>query len=205
VGEAFSPAFEDRYNSRFSRWEKFRSNAMAIPNLNVEQIQHIVAQVADFIAESHEAFRPRSQHLTQQQRDQFAPYFPENVLNDTRFIRVDKLANPPFYPELERLGFAALPQFSAMAATTFVDVIAAQVDFYDALRFHELVHVVQYRQLGLQKFAERYVLGFLNGGGYDHIPLEENAYELERRFMADRHRQIDVLTEVNRWIREDRF
>src|SRR5262249_7373764 len=121
---------------------------VVIPNLTVDQIQRIVSQVTDFIAERRENFLPSSQHLTQQQRARFAPYFPENILNSVRFVRMEKLANPPFYPELERLGFTALPQFSAMAATTFVDVIAAQVDFYDALRFHELVHAVQYQQLG---------------------------------------------------------
>ncbi len=32
--------------------------------------------------------------------------------------------------------------------------------------FHELVHVEQYRQLGVPRFSELYVRGFLSGGRY---------------------------------------
>ena len=178
---------------------------MGTPKLNLAQIQHIAGQVADFIAEQRQSFAPLAEPLSKAQRASFEPYFPANILTNTRFLRVDKLVDPPFYPELEKLGFTKLPQSSAMAAATFVDVIAAQEDFYDALRFHELVHAVQYQQLGLAAFAERYVVGFLNGGGYEQIPLEQNAYQLDRCFTADPHQQIDVLAEVNRWIREGRF
>src|SRR2546429_7268300 len=45
--------------------------------------------------------------------------------------------------------------------------------------FHELVHAEQYRQLGVGRFAELYIRGFLSGGGYDGIPLEVNAYRSE--------------------------
>ena len=178
---------------------------MTIPRLSGAQVEYIITLVIDFIQERRRAFSPAGAPLTNDQRARFAPYFPEDVLNTTRFLRVDELANPRFYPELAGLGFNNLPQFSTMAATTFVDVIAAQVEFTDSLRFHELVHAVQYRQLGLGRFAERYVLGFLNGGDYEHIPLEQNAYELEARFARDKSRKLDVLAEVNCWINEGRF
>ena len=51
-----------------------------------------------------------------------------------------------------------------------------------AFLFHELVHTVQYKHLGLQGFAEQYVRGFLSGGSYEEIPLEKQAYELEGKF-----------------------
>lgn len=178
---------------------------MAAPQLNLAQVQQITRQLAEFITDQRRTYVPLAEPLTKEQRKRFAPYFPENILASTRFLRVDELANPPFYPELENLGFSNLPQSSSMAAATFIDVVAAQQDFYDALRFHELVHAVQYQQLGLARFAQLYVAGFLNGGGYDHIPLEQNAYELDRRFTADPEQEIDVWAEVTRWIHEDRF
>ena len=52
-----------------------------------------------------------------------------------------------------------------------------------ALLFHELVHAVQYKHLGLAGFAERYVRGFLTGGSYEEIPLEKQAYSLEDKFV----------------------
>src|SRR5690349_24230460 len=54
--------------------------------------------------------------------------------------------------------------------------------FRSGVLFHEVVHAEQYRQLGLGRFAELYVRGFLSGGGYDGIPLEVNAYTLGTRF-----------------------
>ena len=85
----------------------------------------------------------------------------------------ERVANPAFYPMLTNLGFNNLPDQSAMAAITFSDVVVSHGPFTAGLLFHELVHVEQYRQLGVQRFAEFYVRGFLNGGSYEAIPLEE--------------------------------
>jgi hypothetical protein len=84
-------------------------------------------------------------------------------------------------------------------------VVVSHVRFTDGLLFHELVHVEQYRQLGIPRFSELYVRGFLSGGGYDGIPLEVNAYALGREFEADPRWQFSVADEVARWVREDRF
>jgi hypothetical protein len=61
----------------------------------------------------------------------------------------------------------------------------------------ELVHVEQYRQLGIPSFAELYVRGFLNGGGYDGIPLKVNAYELGDRFEGNPRTRFSVANEVS--------
>ncbi len=45
-----------------------------------------------------------------------------------------------------------LPDQFAMAAITFCDVVVSHSPFSDGLLFHELVHVEQYRQLGVQGF-----------------------------------------------------
>jgi hypothetical protein len=68
---------------------------------------------------------------------------------------------PPFYVPLRRMGFTNLPSFSTMAAVTFCDVVVSHQPL--------LVHVEQW-QLGLLRFAELYVWGFLDG-----IPLGINA------------------------------
>jgi hypothetical protein len=105
---------------------------------------------------------------------------------------VRALKNPAFYSELERMGFSNLPQFRRMAAITFVDVVVAQEEFTPSLLFHELVHVVQYWQLGLAKFAELYVRGFLETGEYLSIPLERVAYHLEDMFRLRPDLKIEV-------------
>ena len=65
---------------------------------------------------------------------------------------------------------------------TFSDVAVSHQPLSDSLLFHEFVHVEQYRRLGISRFAELYVRGFLGGGGYDGIPLEVNAYSLGSPF-----------------------
>lgn len=54
----------------------------------------------------------------------------------------------------------------------------------------------QYRQLGIPRFAELYVLGFLSGGEYDGIPLEVNAYDLGGRFERSPQTRFSVADEV---------
>src|SRR5438067_509396 len=89
---------------------------MGTPKLNLAQIQHIAGQVAEFIAEQRQTLAPLAEPLSKAQRACFAAYFPANILTNTRFLSVDKLADPPFYPELERLGFTELPHSCGMAA-----------------------------------------------------------------------------------------
>jgi len=107
------------------------------------------------------------------------PFFALPLLDSTRLALLAgrRVNNPPFYPELIRMGFppGLLPNFEDMAAITYVDTVVSHEPFTDRLLFHELVHVVQYDKLGLAAFAAKYVTGFLSGGCYEAIPLERNA------------------------------
>jgi len=136
-----------------------------------------------------------------------AGFFLPQVLDAARVVVLHgtRVGNPPFYSLLAGMGFSNLPDFSEMAAITFCDVVVSHVPFTDGLLFHELVHVEQYRQLGIPTFSDLYVRGFLSGGGYDGIPLEVNAYALGRRFEADPGQRFSVAEEVARWVREERF
>ena len=92
-----------------------------------------------------------------------------------------------------------------MAAITLSDKIVSHFDFTDGLLFHELVHVEQCRQLGIPRFAELYVRGFLNGGSYEAIPLEVNAYALGGRYENNSAQHFSVAEEVATWIAKGRF
>lgn len=92
-----------------------------------------------------------------------------------------------------------------MAAITFANVVVSHEPLSDGLLFHELVHVEQYRQLGIERFAELYVRGFLAGGGYDSIPLEVNAYTLGAHYEAEPQRAFSVADEVREWVASGKF
>jgi hypothetical protein len=92
-----------------------------------------------------------------------------------------------------------------MDAITYSDTVVAHVPFNNDLLFHELVHVEQYHQLGVATFSDLYVRGFLNGGGYDGIPLEQNAYLLGARYAQNQAGSFSVADDVAAWTAEKRF
>jgi hypothetical protein len=177
---------------------------MPLPELGDAQIAWVVQLVAVYIDRQRKTHRDRSVPLNASQRAAMQPFFPASTLDSAKVLVLnsDRVGNPPFYGGLVQMGFepAALPNFSLMAAITFVDTVVAHEAFTDRLLFHELVHVVQYQKLGLEGFAAKYVSGFLTGGSYDAIPLEMNAYDLDARFAGAPTRAFSVADEVQRWI-----
>jgi len=96
------------------------------------------------------------------------------------------------------MGFEAgsLPDFALMKAITLLDTVISHGPLTDRLLFHELVHVVQYQKLGVADFATKYVTGFLRSGG---------SYESDARFASGPRKTFSVETEVEVWIRANRF
>ena len=110
-------------------------------------------------------------------------------------------ADPPFKQEAIERGIPPhAVDFSWTAGLTLDDLVLlsthpkhAQED-YDAIIFHELVHVVQYDLLGLEEFMARYVYGFRAVGWiYPTIPLEVTAYFYASKFQANRREPFSVV------------
>jgi hypothetical protein len=180
---------------------------MASPQLTPEQVQQLSAAVAQYITAQRETYLPTGIPLTAVQRLALLGFFIPVVIDKARLVVLQnsRVQNPNFYPQLWQLGFRNLPDFRTMAAITFGNVVVSRQRFTHGLLFHELVHVEQYRQLGIPEFSRLYVRGFLSGGGYEGIPLERNAYALGARFEANPRQQFSVSDEVTEWIRHDRF
>ncbi|HTT22543.1 MAG TPA: hypothetical protein VMG82_26685 [Candidatus Sulfotelmatobacter sp.] len=132
---------------------------MPLPKLRDAEIAWIIQQVAEYIERQRETYRGRAVPLDGHQRSAVQAFFPASTLNAARVIALaeERVSNPPFYPELHRMGFepSALPNFSLMAAITFVDTVVSHEQFTDRLLFHELVHVIQYEKLGLKGFCQQ--------------------------------------------------
>ncbi len=131
-------------------------------------------------------------------------HFSDADLERVRIGQADPLPvpDPPFYAVL-RLLRLDVPQPSLVEAITFGHVIAAREVMSLALLFHEMVHVVQYRLLGMTRFSRLYVRDFFGAGGYHAIPLERCAFDLEQRFKAEE--PFDVEAEISKWIDGDLF
>jgi hypothetical protein len=180
---------------------------MATPRLTSDQIRQVSGLIAQYIASQREKYVSHAVPLSAQQRTALDPFFSSQLLESARVLVLqgERVGNPDFYPMLKGLGFKNLPDQSRMGAITFCDVVVSHEPFYDGLLFHELVHVEQYRRLGIPRFSELYVQGFLSGGSYEAIPLEVNAYPLEGRFEANHHQGFSVEDEVRKWHAEGRL
>jgi hypothetical protein len=180
---------------------------MAAPLLTPDQVAQVSGLVAQYISTQRDKYAPRAVPLSAQQKAAMTGFFSTEFLDSTRLLvlRGERVGNPDFHPMLRRLGFNNLPDQAKMAAITFNDVVVSHEAFSNGLLFHELVHVEQYRQLGIPRFSDLYVRGFLNGGSYKAIPLEVNAYTLGGRFESDPQRLFSVENEARRWAAEGRL
>ncbi len=91
-------------------------------------------------------------------------------------------------PPLSALGVENFTAFERMdmAGMTYFDTVFVRAERArdEALHFHELVHVIQWRLLGAEKFLACYADG-LERFGYRKSPLEVMAFRLQRRFQRE--------------------
>ena len=155
--------------------------------------------VARYIEFERAHWRGRGTPLSHALRDELGGYFATADLERTRIVENVHLPipNPPGYAALRRWTGLALPDPAEVAAITFDDVILARRPVWDSLLFHEMVHVTQFRLMGVQQFSESYVRGFLDTLSYEAIPLEACAFELEALY-AQNGGGLDVEAEVRR-------
>jgi len=151
-------------------------------------LAYLIAEGSSWILSQREILRPTSATLSVEYRDQYGEYFRPETLDAVRHRLVDLIENPGFYDELIERGLDIPLDFSKMDGIAFVDTISIsrqnlqEVDL-TRLLFHECVHVAQYEYLGVAEFVSQYIHGWANYGfDYFAIPLEMQAYELERRF-----------------------
>lgn len=158
----------------------------------------IAVPVSLYITHNHRRLIPGAVAIPSAQKRRLASYFPEAILNAVRVHEGDPLPvpQPPLTGLVRKLGLT-YPDLSLTAAITFGDLIVTRAPMSLSLLFHELVHVVQYRQLGIPAFARRYVQGLLTHRAYERIPLEAQAFQLEARFEFDRQ-PFNVEAEVTR-------
>ena len=148
---------------------------------------------ASWIAWRASRLRRHARPLTDSERARHAAHLSQALLESVRVARVPTV----------RLG-----RLAAIAASLFPRVLARPVGIaladlvvlgagadhpadHDAdpraVLFHELVHVAQFRILGVPGFCHAYIRGWaLARCCYADIPLERDAYELQAWFLAGR-------------------
>jgi hypothetical protein len=105
--------------------------------------------------------------------------FPHDLLARAKVVRVTgKLP----YPPISSMGLPEFQQMESMpfSGITYKDTFFVKNDLVhsESLHFHELVHVVQWDQLGINDFLLAYGVGLMQFG-YRDSPLEKMAYALQ--------------------------
>ena len=106
--------------------------------------------------------------------------FPQELLERAKVVKVPRVRFPP----VDRFDLPELASMQQMplAGITFEDTFFLQQDqTSESIYFHELVHIVQWARLGIDKFLLAYGLGLIQCG-YKQSPLEEMAYALQDSF-----------------------
>jgi len=173
---------------------------VSLPTAVLDRFHAALPRVRQWIEHTLERSEPQAVPVSSLGLPRLARHYPLGLLRTTKAVHVPSTPIPP----LGRLGLDELVEMErrSFAAITFRDrVFVVPSEASESLYFHELVHVVQWARLGVERFLWVYGLGLLEHG-YRQSPLERMAYRLERGYqrgevprdlMAEIEEQTDAL------------
>jgi len=170
-----------------------------------------IAEAVDWLCSSlraqREQYLPSAWPLSRQHVDMLSPYFSSAWLEQIRFVELHgaRVPVPKFYDTARAMGFDNLPEISHMESITFLDVIVFNESFSERGLFHGLVHSVQIQVLGLERYAELWVNGFLKTRAHFTVPLEVQAFSLASKFLRPVPKPFSVEDEVRQWAAAGRY
>ncbi len=97
------------------------------------------------------------------------------------------------------------PDFVHLASITYLDVIVFNDEIAVRTLFHGLVHAAQMAFLGLDRYADLYVRGFVKSRSWIAIPLEAQAYQLDTRFAMSSSTTFSVEEEIKTWAEQGKY
>lgn len=111
----------------------------------------------------------------------FKGFYSPDFLETAFFVVTDEIPKPDF-PELREAGLGDFIDMD-VGGITYNDTYYVKQGAANELRlhFHELVHVLQWRELTPKGFIERYIRE-IQDFGYDEAPLENMAYALDGHY-----------------------
>jgi len=166
----------------------------------------IASKTQDWINQQRALHLPQARPLLDSERTALARHFSDELLTLARVAFVDKIPNPPFLAsvvsQLSLLGKQVHFDFSNAAGITFGEcILIAGKELPSDLLFHEMVHVEQYRHLGIPGFSRAYVQGIFDSDFvYERIPLESIAFEMSARFTSGE--AFFVTSELPAWLNQ---
>lgn len=148
-------------------------------------IQHLLTkrpEVREWILKTLEQHKSQARPVSSYGFTRLPQFYSADSLASTWVVEVPRVPVPPL-AELGLSEFAAF-QNDDYAGITYLNTYFVRAkDARDgSLHFHELVHVIQWQHLGLDRFLAAYAAGYLAAGGYRENPLEVMARDHQAHF-----------------------
>ena len=150
----------------------------------LRRLQGAMPSFLSWMTKLHEIHAPAAEQVSRIGLPRLSGYWPSDLLAAARAVVVPEIPFPP-------VAEYGLPEFQSMAAMPMAGITFGHMYFLhehpasESVHFHELVHVVQWRELGPRAFLFAYSLGIAQHG-YAQSPFERTAYEAQREFDAGR-------------------
>jgi hypothetical protein len=150
-----------------------------------QQFRAVYPHFMAWIARTLEAHARNAKPIASQRFSRLPLYFGPGLLAEAKFVVVEHVPMPPLI-ELGLSEFAAFERADT-DGITFLDTyfVRRSRASEEQLHFHELIHVIQWRLLGPERFLSAYAAG-LEAFGYRNSPLEVMAYDAEALFVQGR-------------------
>ena len=175
--------------------------------LTEARVAEMVSGVMAYLRRERELYFRASEPLSVGWRTAVQAYFSGTLLDSIRTIILKgaRIPPPPFYSEAMAMSSGNFPDFVHLASITYLDTIVFHDEILLRTLFHGLVHATQMALLGLDRYADLYVRGFVKFRTWIAIPLEAQAYQLDTRFAMSPAASFSVEDEVKSWAEQGRY
>jgi hypothetical protein len=176
-------------------------------DLSEARVAEMISGVAAYMRQERNLYFPASELLAPAWRTAVQPYFSKTLLDTVRtvILKGARIPPPPFYSEAVALSSGHFPDFVHLASVTYLDIIVFHDEIAPRSLFHGLVHAAQMVLLGMDRYADLYVRGFVKSRSWIAIPLEAQAYQLDARFAMSSTAIFSVDDEVKSWSVQGRY
>ena len=152
-----------------------------------EEFQKFYPLLVDWLRTTLAAHAGAAQTVASRGFSRLPLYFTAETLASTKVVLADQLPVPP----LSSWGLTRFADFERgnFEGITYLDTffLRKTQSRNEAMHFHELIHVIQWRILGPERFVHSYADG-LECFGYRQSPLEVMAYDAEAAFAISSER-----------------
>ena len=149
--------------------------------LTPEEFHTAYPKLRGWIQQTLEFYEKNAKAVASMHFARLPVYFDPSLLETAKFIAIDRLPMPPLSAMgLSRFGVFEQGDFNGITYLNRYFIKQAVVT-EEAIHFHELIHVIQWRLLGPEDFLAAYANG-LDEFGYENSPLEKMAYDAEASF-----------------------